>query len=130
MSTKLWYDHYVNDWMWALPLGNGRLGAMVYGNPDKEQIQINEESLWSGSQFEEKYHATPEALAEIRELIFNERLQEAAELCRKNFLSDPPSVRFYESFGEIFIDFFDKTPYINYHKELELSDAISRVSWL
>ena len=130
MSTKLWYDHYVNDWMWALPLGNGRLGAMVYGNPDKEQIQINEESLWSGSQFEEKYHATPEALAEIRELIFNERLQEAAELCRKNFLSDPPSVRFYESFGEIFIDFFDKTPYINYHKELELSDAVSKVSWI
>ena len=53
MSTKLWYDEFINDWMWALPLGNGRIGAMQYGNPDCEQIEINEESLWSGRQIEE-----------------------------------------------------------------------------
>ena len=129
MSTKLWYDEFVNDWMWALPLGNGRIGAMQYGNPHCEQIEINEESLWSGRQIKEKYHASPEALKEIRTLIRAEKLKEAAALARKTFLSDPPVVRSYESFGEIFIDFFDKSPYSDYRKELELSEAITRIFW-
>ena len=129
MSTKLWYDEFVNEWMWALPLGNGRVGAMQYGNPDCEQIEINEESLWSGRQIEECYHASPEALAEIRRLLHEEKLKEAAQLARETFLSDPPVVRSYEAFGEIFIDFPDKSPYTNYRKELELSEAICRIFW-
>lgn len=129
MSTKLWHNEFKDDWMWALPLGNGRIGAMQYGNPHCEQIEINEESLWCGRKIEEKYHASPEALAEIRRLIFEEKLTEAADLARATFLSDPPVVRSYESFGEIFIDFFDKSPYTNYRKELELSEAVSHVSW-
>ncbi|MBE6771408.1 MAG: glycoside hydrolase family 95 protein [Ruminococcaceae bacterium] len=129
MSTKLWYNEFKDDWMWALPLGNGRIGAMQYGNPNCEQIEINEESLWSGRKIEERYHASPEALAEIRKLIFEEKLKEASDLARATFLSDPPVVRSYESFGEIFIDFLDKSPYTNYRKELELSEAIARVSW-
>ncbi|MBR3589155.1 MAG: glycoside hydrolase family 95 protein [Clostridia bacterium] len=129
MSTLLWHNEFINDWMYAFPLGNGRLGAMQYGNPHCEQIEINEESLWSGHQLEEKYHASPEALTEIRKLIFEEKLHKAADLARKTFLSDPPYVRSYESFGEIFVDFFDKSPYDNYRKELELSEAICRVYW-
>lgn len=129
MSTKLWHNEFKDDWMWALPLGNGRIGAMQYGNPHCEQIEINEESLWCGRRIEEKYHASPESLAEIRRLIFEEKLSEAAELARGTFLSDPPVVRSYESFGEIFIDFLDKSPYTNYRKELELSDAVSHISW-
>ena len=129
MSTKLWYDEFVNDWMWALPLGNGRIGAMQYGNPHCEQIEINEESLWCGRQIQEKYHASPEALKKIRRLVSEEKLKEAAQLARETFLSDPPVVRSYESFGEIFIDFLDKSPYTNYRKELELSEAVARVFW-
>ena len=63
MSTKIWHDSYTENWMRAFPLGNGRIGAMVYGGPEKEIIEINEESLWSGRQMEERYHASPEALA-------------------------------------------------------------------
>ncbi len=129
MSTKLWYDEFINDWMWALPLGNGRIGAMQYGNPHCEQIEINEESLWCGRQIKEKYHASPEALEEIRRLVREEKLKEAAKKARETFLSDPPVVRSYESFGEIFIDFFDKSPYTNYRKELELGEAITRIFW-
>ncbi|MBQ8228413.1 MAG: glycoside hydrolase family 95 protein [Clostridia bacterium] len=129
MSTLLWHNEFIDDWMCAFPLGNGRLGAMIYGNPHCEQIEINEESLWCGRKIEEKYHASPEALAQIRGLIFEERLQEAADLARSTFLSDPPVVRSYESFGEIFVDFFDKSPFDDYRKELELSEAISRVSF-
>lgn len=129
MSTKLWYDRYVDDWMHALPLGNGRIGAILYGNPDREVIEINEESLWSGRQIRERNHATPENLAKIRTLVFEDRLQEAARLSRETFLADPPRVRFYESFGEIFLDFEDKRRSTDYRKELELKDAIASVSW-
>lgn len=59
MSTTLWYDRYRNDWIHALPLGNGRVGAMFYGSPDRETIEINEESLWSGRRIKETNHATP-----------------------------------------------------------------------
>ena len=129
MSTLLWHNEFKDDWMYAFPLGNGRVGAMQYGNPDCERIEINEESLWSGRQIKEKYHASPEALAQIRSLIFEEKLHEAAELARATFLSDPPVVRSYESFGEIFIDFLDKSPYTDYCKTLELSEAINHISW-
>lgn len=129
MSTKLWHNEFKDDWMYAFPLGNGRIGAMQYGNPHCEQIEINEESLWSGRQIEEKYHASHEALEEIRRLIFEEKLKEAADLARQTFLSDPPVVRSYESFGEIFIDFFDKSPYTDYNKVLELSEAVTHISW-
>lgn len=129
MSTKLFYNKFVDNWMHALPLGNGRIGAMVFGNPDRDVIEINEESLWSGRQIKENNHATPEALAEIRRLISEERLQEASELSEKTFLSDPPRVRFYESFGEIFIDYADQAEYTDYRKELELKDAIVSVCW-
>ena len=129
MSTRLWYDHFVDDWMNALPLGNGRVGAMLYGNPSREVIEINEESLWSGKQIEERYHVTPAILSEIREMIAAGQLQEAAARIRETFLTDPPRVRFYESFGEIFIDFEDDGPYGDYCKALELRDAIATVRW-
>ena len=130
MSTKLWHDQFVNDWCNALPLGNGRVGAMLYGNPHTETIEVNEESLWSGRQIKEEYHATPEALAKIRALIAEERLKEAVELSRETFLASPPYVRFYESFGEIFVDYADKGDYTDYRKELELSEAIATISWV
>ena len=129
MSTKLWYDRYVDDWLHALPLGNGRVGAMLYGSPDRETIEINEESLWSGRQIQESNHATPADLARIRELIFENRLSEAAQLSRETFLAAPPRVRFYESFGELLVDFADKSGFSDYRKELELSTATATVSW-
>ncbi|MBP3570573.1 MAG: glycoside hydrolase family 95 protein [Clostridia bacterium] len=129
MSTTLWYDRCRNDWIHALPLGNGRVGAMFYGSPDRETIEINEESLWSGRQIKETNHATPADLQKIRELIFEDRLAEAAQLSRETFLADPPRVRFYESLGEIFIDFADKTDFTDYKKELELSTATASAAW-
>ena len=129
MSTKLWYDRYVDDWIHALPLGNGRVGAMFYGGPDRETIEINEESLWSGRQIKETNHATPADLAHIRELIFENRLAEAAQLSRETFLADPPRVRFYESLGELRIDFADQADFSDYRKELELASALASASW-
>ena len=68
MSTRIWHDRFANDWMRAFPLGNGRIGAMIYGDPSRETIEINEESLWSGRQHKENYHSSPEILQELRNL--------------------------------------------------------------
>lgn len=129
MSTKIWHDRFEDDWMRAFPLGNGRIGAMLYGNPQRERIEINEESLWSGRQIEETNNCSSEALERIRKLLFEERFKEAADLSKETFLAEPKSVRFYESFGEIFIDFGDREPYKNYKKELRLSEATANVSY-
>lgn len=129
MSTKLWYDNFKNNWLNALPLGNGRIGAMFYGNPDCETIQINEESLWSGKQMEERYSSDENALNNMRKLLFEEKIEEATDLARKNFLASPKRVRFYETFGEIYIDFKDKRQPKDYYKYLDLSTAIAGVNY-
>ncbi|MBO7737229.1 MAG: glycoside hydrolase N-terminal domain-containing protein, partial [Clostridia bacterium] len=116
MSNIIFHDKYIRDWMRAFPLGNGRIGAMLYGDPHKETIEINEESLWSGKQLKEKCAADPQTLNKIRELLFEEKYGEASALCTDTFLACPPRVRFYESFGEIFIDFADKSDYTDYRK--------------
>ncbi len=129
MSNILFHDKYIRDWMRAFPLGNGRIGAMLYGDPHKETIEINEESLWSGKQLKEKYVSDPENLKNIQNLLFEEKYAEASALCADTLLASPPRVRFYESFGEIFIDFTDKSDYTHYRKELDLSNAVAAVSY-
>ncbi len=136
MSTKIWYNKYNigydnvdNQWMRSLPLGNGRIGAMVFGNPDIETIEINEESLWSGSQLEETYDITSDDLPNIRQLLGEGKFYEAEQACKRSLVADPVSVRFFESFGEIKIDYFDKSPVKNYYRDLEVSEAIAHVSF-
>ena len=129
MSHTIFHNQYKHDWMRAFPLGNGRIGAMLYGDPHKETIEINEESLWSGKQLEEEFISSPETLDRIRELLFMEKYEEAANLCKKIFLASPIAVRFYESFGEILLDFTDKSEYTDYRKELRLDEAIATVSY-
>ncbi len=129
MSDIIFHDEYRRDWMRAFPLGNGRLGAMVYGDPHKETIELNEESLWSGRRLEESYSSDLADLAQIRGLLFAEKYEEAASLCTDTLLASPPRVRSFESFGELFIDQFDKSDYYDYKKVLDLSKAIVFVSY-
>ena len=129
MSNILFHNNYKHDWMRAFPLGNGRIGAMLYGNPTTETIEINEESLWSGKQLEEKYVSDAQTLDEIRDLLFQEKYEQAAAICTEKLLASPPRVRFYESFGELYLDFSDKGNYTDYRKELNLEEAIASVSY-
>jgi alpha-L-fucosidase 2 len=115
--------------MRAFPLGNGRIGGMLYGDPHRETVEINEESLWSGKQLQERFTATRDNLDEIRRLLFAQKYVEAEKLCTDTLLASPPRVRFYESFGEIFIDFYDKSSYHNYRKELDMEKAIASVTY-
>lgn len=125
MSTTLHYDKIKDDWMDALPLGNGRVGAMFFGLPGKERIEMNEESLWSGKPLEEEYVSDEDALSKLRKYLFDEDYEAANKYADKNFLANPPRVRFYETFGNIFIDFDDKNEADNYYKFLDLSTAIA-----
>ena len=108
MSHIVFHNRFIDDWMSAFPLGNGRIGAMLFGDPNREKIEISEESLWSGKQLEETYVSSKENLDNIRNMLFNEKYVEATQLCKDTLLANPPRVRFFESFGELFVDYSDK----------------------
>ena len=125
MENRLWYNKIKTDWMDALPLGNGRLAAMFFGLPGCERIEINEESLWSGMPLEESYISDATALSHLRELLFAEDYEEANKFADKFFLANPPRVRFYETFGDISINFGGDNTAEDYCKFLDLSCAVS-----
>ena len=129
MEHFLWHDRYEENWLRAFPIGNGRIAAMVYGGPDRENLQLNEESLWSGKQLQEQYDSSPEILEKIRQLLFQKQIGEAFSLCEKHLLSNPPMVRHYQTFGNISIDFFDKTVCTGYRKSLDIRKAVVETAY-
>ncbi len=99
------YNQPANNWYEALPIGNGRLGAMVFGGFNNERIQLNEESLWAGSSFDRNNPNSKKYLNKIQNLIFEEKIVEAEELASKYMLGTPSKVRSYQTFGDISIDY-------------------------
>ena len=120
---KLWYDCPAQVWTEALPLGNGRLGAMVYGTPGTEQIQLNEETIWAGRP---NNNANPNALEyipKVRELVFAGKYLEAQTLATEKVMAKTNSGMPYQSFGDLRIAFPGHTRYSNYYRELSLDSA-------
>lgn len=120
---KLWYDAPAYVWTEALPLGNGRLGAMVYGNPVAEQIQLNEETIWAGGP---NNNANPEAKAwipRIRELVFEGKYREAQDLATAHVKSHTNQGMPYQPFGDLRIGFSGHGRYEDYYRELSLDSA-------
>ena len=85
-ALKLWYDKPVLDHIWeqALPIGNGRLGAMVYGIPQREELQLNEETIYAGGPYRNDNHHALAALPEVRQLIFNGKPEKADQLINQS----------------------------------------------
>ena len=129
MSTRLWYNQYSEGWLNALPMGNGKIAAMFYGNPQTEHIQVNEESLYTGHPMEEQYNNSPEVMQQIRKLLFEGDYEQAGKLSDVHFLTEPARVRFYQTIGDMYVDFHSKGEVTNYHKELELSTGIAKASY-
>ena len=120
---KLWYDAPAAVWTEALPLGNGALGAMVFGNPAAEQIQLNEETLWAGRPND---NANPDALEwipKIRQLVFEGKYLEAQTLCTQHVKAATNSGMPYQTFGDLRINFAGHSRYDNYYRELSLDSA-------
>src|SRR5690554_6280802 len=123
-ELKLWYDTPAKVWEEALPLGNSRLGAMVYGNPAKEEIQLNEETLWGGSPHRNDNPKAAGALAEVQQMIFNQKYQEADQRINETFFGGPHGMP-YQTAGSLLLQFEGHQDYSNYYRELDLHSAVA-----
>ncbi|WP_338399250.1 glycoside hydrolase family 95 protein [Persicobacter psychrovividus] len=128
-QLKLWYDKAANNWNEALPIGNGRIGAMVYGIPDHENIQINEATLWSGKPHRNDNPAAQEALEQMRSLLFNDQYAEAHRLANDKFISKTSHGMNYETAGNIHINMPQHAHYSNYYRELDIENAIGKTRY-
>ncbi len=126
-SLNLWYDKPASGWTEALPVGNGRLGAMIYGGTEKETIQFNEETLWSGQPHDYAHADAYKYLDKIRRLLWDGKQKEAEDLANEHFMSQPFGQLCYEPFGNILLDFPGHENPVNYTRKLNLEDAISSV---
>ena len=131
------YVGYKDDpeWLKALPLGNGSLGAMVFGDVHKERIQLNEETVWSGSMQDCDNPEAAKHVDEIKQLLFDGKYKEATELtnrtqiCTGHGNGSKAPFGCYQTMGDLWIDFDNKSPYTDYRRELNLDDATARVSY-
>lgn len=126
--NRLWYQRPASYWEEALPLGNGRIGAMVYGRIDREKIELNEDTLWSGSPIESDPYKIPENLPKIRELIRSKELPKACQLLEQSLA--PHGVESYELAGNLILDFGCDHDSKEYERELDLSTAIAKTSFI
>lgn len=152
-NLKLWYNQPANaaipddpngwkddpEWLKALPLGNGSLGVMVYGDVNRERLQLSEESMWSGSPDDNDNPEAAAAYPEIRRLLFEGKYKEATELTNKTQIckglgsghGNGAKVPFgcFQTLGDLWIDNGRQSPYTNYYRELDLNDAVVRVRY-
>lgn len=118
-----------SSWIEAYPLGNGRLGAMVYGNPNNEQIQLNENTVWAGGPYRNDNVKAAKSLKDIRQLIFDDKFAEAEDLACKTITSEGSQGMPYQTVGDFYIDFVGMEKYSNYHRELNLDNAITTTTY-
>ena len=152
-NLKLWYNQPANasapdapngwkddaEWLKALPLGNGSLGLMVFGDVNRERIQLNEESMWSGSPDDNNNPEAFASQAKIRQLLFEGKFKEATGLTNKTQVckgsgsghGNGANVPFgcFQTLGDLWMDNGSKEPYEKYYRELDLNDAVVKVSY-
>ena len=124
---KLWYDKPASQWLEALPVGNSTLGAMVYGGTDTEEIQLNEETFWSGSPHNNNSPEAKAYLPRVRQLIYDGKENEAHALIDKYFFKGPHGMK-YLPLGSLKLKLEHKDV-SDYHRELDLSTAIATTSY-
>lgn len=128
-DMRLWYNTPSKQWEEAVPLGNGRLGAMVFGNPSKEEIQLNEETIWGGSPHNNVNPKAKEYLSEIRRLIFEGKNVEAQELCQTAISSQAANGMPYQTVGSLMLDYEGVSEYSDLYRELDLTTAIAKTTF-
>ena len=123
-QLKLWYTNPAKVWVEALPVGNGRLGAMVYGDPVKEVIQLNENTVWAGQPYRNDNPSAKESLPEVRKLIFEGKYKEAQDLINQKFISKISQGMPYQTVGNLKLSFPGHENYSGYYRELDIEKAI------
>ena len=128
-DLRLWYRQPAKQWVEALPVGNGRLGAMVFGGLPGERIQFNEDTLWAGSPRSYAHPGAVQALPEIRRLLEAGRQQEAEALAGREFMSVPLRQLAYQPFGDLWLDFPPGREVAAYERGLNLDRAVAWTTW-
>lgn len=123
-NNILWYNQPATIWEEALPVGNGRLGAMVFGNPVNETIQLNENTLWAGSPNNNNNNDAKNSLQQVRQLIFSGKYNQAHELVNKTMISKASHGMPYQAAGNLVLNFSNNKNYTNYYRELDIEKAI------
>ncbi|MES2797977.1 MAG: glycoside hydrolase family 95 protein, partial [Bacteroidota bacterium] len=130
-NLKLWYKKPAGKvWENALPIGNGRLGAMIYGNVEKEIIQLNEHTVWSGSPNRNDNPEALAALSEIRHLIFEGNHKEAENLANKAIITKKSHGQMFQPVGSLNLTFEGHENHSDYYRELDIEKAISKTTYV
>ncbi|QGY42648.1 glycoside hydrolase family 95 protein [Maribellus comscasis] len=122
----LWYNQPAGDWTEALPVGNGRLGAMVFGTIKTEHIQLNEESVWTGGPVNRANQEAQNYLEEVRQLLFEGKYAEGDRLAQEKIMGTrlDGGVHTYQTLGDLFLQFEGLDDISNYKRELDLRNAV------
>jgi len=125
----LWYDRPASQWVEALPIGNGRLGAMVFGGSGNERLQLNEDTLYAGGPYDPNNTEALRALPEARRLIFAGKYKEASDLVGKEMMAHPIKQMPYEPVGDLQLSFPGHDAVSDFRRQLDLDTAIAKVSY-
>lgn len=121
----LWYQQPAAKWTEALPIGNGRLGAMVFGGTARERLQLNESTLWAGQPYDPVNPDAKATLPKVRELIFAGKIAEAQALANTSLMAKPLTQMPYQALGDLILDFPGLGETSAYHRELDLDAAMA-----
>lgn len=125
----LWYNKPAGQWTDALPVGNGRLGAMVFGGVERERIQLNEDTLWDGVPQDTNNPKALEALPKVQQLLFEDKNEEATKLAGETMLGVPHRIKSYQSLGDIVLEFSHDGDVSEYRRELDLDTGIAKTTY-
>ncbi|MBL8205564.1 MAG: glycoside hydrolase family 95 protein [Blastocatellia bacterium] len=128
-AQKLWYRQPAVKWEEALPIGNGRLGAMVFGGVQEERLQLNEDTIWAGEKRDRNNPNGAKAVIEVRRLLQAGKIKEAEELADKNIISMPRRLPPYQPFGDLKLRFKGQENASDYRRELDLDSGVARVTY-
>lgn len=126
-ASRLWYRQPAETWVEALPIGTGRLGAMIFGGTGKERLQLNEDTLWSGGPYDPVNPAARQALPEVRRLIEAGRYREAEALANSRLMGVPPTQMAYQSLGDLLLEIpaLNGAAVTGYERALDLGTALA-----
>ena len=128
-SLSLWYRQPAVEWTEALPVGNGRLGAMVFGGVEQERLQLNEDTLYAGGPYDPISPDAKDALPEVQQLIFDGKYAEAARLADQKVMARPIKQMQYQTAGDLILDFAKAESVTDYRRDLNLDTAVATTSY-
>ena len=127
-EMTVWYRQPASAWLQAMPLGNGMIGAMVFGGVPQERIALNESTFWSGRPHD---YDDPEAFkyfGQVRDLVFAGKFQEAEKLTNDHFWGIPKAQEAYQPLGDLLLS-FDAADVTDYRRELDMETGVAKVSY-